>query len=172
MCQKKNLFYIYLIMRGGGSCVVSADKRFGNIIVQLDKVITITENMEAPVAFVDYLENASKSIKKIKEGKMGTRLDMNLNKLNGLKPVTKMDYSSECEGEFYVPFGTQPWSCFPGWEIYMHNEGHIVQTQWGQGTGYNDLVPFSCGTGKAPAGCVATAMAQALSVIQRPVSYN
>ena len=47
---------------------------------------------------------------------------------------------------------------------YTVTIGPLLDTLWGQGCGYNEQVPHSCGgeCGKAPTGCVATAMAQIL----------
>lgn len=54
--------------------------------------------------------------------------------------------------------------------------GPLLQTLWGQGTGYNDLVNdgnLNCGgNGNAPTGCVATAVAQVMRFHQHPSRYN
>ncbi|MGG5507244.1 MULTISPECIES: C10 family peptidase [unclassified Myroides] len=51
----------------------------------------------------------------------------------------------------------------------------LLQTQWGQGKGYNNFSPeFNCSGEwkKAPAGCVATAIAQVMKYHEFPSSYN
>ena len=51
--------------------------------------------------------------------------------------------------------------------------GPLLQTRWGQGHGYNELVRFeNCDEGTSPTGCVATAMAQVMRYHQHPNSYN
>lgn|GEM_PF-872979 len=51
--------------------------------------------------------------------------------------------------------------------------GPLLQTRWGQGHGYNELVRFNnCASGTSPTGCVATAMAQVMRYHQHPNSYN
>ena len=60
--------------------------------------------------------------------------------------------------------------------MVFYNVGSLVQSIWGQGTGYNDLVPFgSCSSysnGHYPTGCVATAVAQIMKYHEYPSSYN
>lgn len=58
-----------------------------------------------------------------------------------------------------------------------HNQvGPLLQTIWGQGVGYNNLAPnMSCSdysNGRAPTGCVATAVAQVMRYHQHPSNYN
>lgn len=54
--------------------------------------------------------------------------------------------------------------------------GPYLTTNWGQGNGYNDQVPFmSCASptnGHAPTGCVATATAQIMRYWQHPTTYS
>lgn len=54
--------------------------------------------------------------------------------------------------------------------------GPILQTTWGQGEGYNNLVPKTgCntyGNGRAPTGCIATAMSQVIRYYRFPTNYN
>lgn len=53
--------------------------------------------------------------------------------------------------------------------------GPLLQTRWGQGVGYNNLAPhMGCGysNGRAPTGCVATAMAQVMKYWEYPNNYN
>ncbi|MCP4457112.1 MAG: hypothetical protein GY816_03645 [Cytophagales bacterium] len=53
--------------------------------------------------------------------------------------------------------------------------GPLLTTVWGQWGGYNDLAPdLSCNNadGRAPTGCVATAMAQIMNYHEFPISYN
>ncbi|KIA98809.1 hypothetical protein OA93_07945 [Flavobacterium sp. KMS] len=54
-------------------------------------------------------------------------------------------------------------------------KGPLLKTTWDQSWGYNDLVPYNCPNnagGKAPTGCVATAMAQVLYFFKKPNTYN
>ena len=58
----------------------------------------------------------------------------------------------------------------------MTSVGPLIATNWGQGCGYNDLVPdigcSYCGN-RPPTGCVATAMAQVIAYWQYPTgTYN
>lgn len=47
-----------------------------------------------------------------------------------------------------------------------------VPVRWGQGAPYNNKVPYVCGNSKAPAGCVAVAIAQIMAYWKYPSSYN
>jgi hypothetical protein len=55
-------------------------------------------------------------------------------------------------------------------------KGPLLTTTWDQwGNGFNDLIPLDCifnPGGKAPTGCVATAMAQVMRYYQKPNTYN
>lgn len=51
-------------------------------------------------------------------------------------------------------------------------ENFIVPVTWGQGYPYNKDVPYQCGSGKAPAGCVAVAIAQIMAYHKYPSSYD
>lgn len=49
--------------------------------------------------------------------------------------------------------------------------GPLLNTKWGQGFGYNEFTPLmDCG--RAPTGCVATAVAQVMKFHEHPTSYN
>jgi uncharacterized lipoprotein NlpE involved in copper resistance len=53
--------------------------------------------------------------------------------------------------------------------------GPLLSTTWGQWTGYNNFVPLTgCNSsnGRAPAGCVATAMAQIMKYYEHPNDYD
>lgn len=60
-----------------------------------------------------------------------------------------------------------------GGSVIYGQTGPLLQTRWGQGHGYNELVRFNnCANGITPTGCVATAMAQVMRYHQYPNSYN
>jgi len=54
----------------------------------------------------------------------------------------------------------------------FEQKGPLLKTKWGQRYGYNELVPKNCSGEKAPAGCVAIAMAQIMKYYRYPSSYN
>lgn len=184
----------------GGASIVSSDKRFGEVLVYLDKNVNFKAGMNAPEAFINYLENASKTIIGIKENTikqsenfllsrkkeqtlLESRKKQLLSSTTSLPNKTMGTWEQECQYQDWpyglflpgVPFGNNlpNWTCETLLDYYVVNNGPLLQTEWDQvGSGYNDLVPFACGTGKAPTGCVATAMAQALSFSKYPTSYN
>lgn len=60
----------------------------------------------------------------------------------------------------------------PGGSTYEQT-GALLQTRWGQGFGYNELVRFkNCTTGTTPTGCVATALGQIMRYHEYPNNYN
>lgn len=64
---------------------------------------------------------------------------------------------------------------YSDYRIYAANvnvRSFRVPVKWGQGYPYNKNVPYNCGSGKAPAGCVAIAMAQIMSYHKKPSNYN
>jgi hypothetical protein len=62
-----------------------------------------------------------------------------------------------------------------GCEDQYTTVGPLLTTTWGQGRGYNNFVPLTgCNSsnGRAPAGCVATAMAQIMKYYEHPNNYD
>ncbi len=60
-----------------------------------------------------------------------------------------------------------------GCENTYVTKGPLLQSKWGQGSGYNDNVRFkNCTTGTSPTGCVVTAMAQIMKYHESPTFFN
>jgi hypothetical protein len=55
---------------------------------------------------------------------------------------------------------------------HIANRDFRVPVNWGQNDPYNKDVPYQCGAGKAPAGCVAVAIAQIMAYHKYPSNYN
>ncbi|MGB4773644.1 MAG: C10 family peptidase, partial [Daejeonella sp.] len=176
---------LYIInFEGGGASVVSSDRRFGGVIIQLDTNTTIENGMEVPEGFILFMQHAAKYIKAIKEGNIVREGNNDIPATNTVQTSKNSNspdknkiagtWESECAYDFpdlFGPFGNGP-TCDVTYNCYYINTGPLLQTAWGQWTGYNDLVPLNCGIGKAPTGCVATAMAQVMAMYQFPYTYN
>lgn len=67
----------------------------------------------------------------------------------------------------------------PDWCVDNYiQKGPFISTEWSQWSGYNNLInsgncaPNYYNSGKAPTGCIATAMAQIMKYLNKPNSYN
>ena len=69
-----------------------------------------------------------------------------------------------------------PNSADQGCESIYEVVGPLLQTQWHQGAGFNDLLPYlgcpKTGNGRVATGCVATAMAQIMKFHRFPNTYD
>ena len=56
--------------------------------------------------------------------------------------------------------------------VVIEGNGPLLTTKWGQYAPFNNLVPYSCSTGKAPAGSIAIALGQVLKYYSYGNNYN
>lgn len=159
----KKIFYIYN-NPDGGFILLSADKRVYPIIAHSDKGFFSNKIEDLPDALhlwlenlKYYFENIIYSNNQITDDVMKSWDIKVINKiLSPTEFVEKNNYNGDCEAEFKI---VEP----------------LMKTEWGQGLGYNEYSPFmNCENinGKAPSGCVATAMAQVMRYHEYPLSYN
>jgi len=165
----ENAFYV-INYKECGFIIIAADNRITPVLAfsETDKFETdftkspepVIEWMKAEKVQVQYVIDhnlgQSKNIA-LEWGKVTTE-DNATTKTKSLKSITgRVDDPVICSDEYVA-------------------KGPLMVTKWDQwGYGFNDLIPFDCSSnpgGKAPAGCVAIAMAQVMRYFQKPNTYN
>jgi len=150
-----NAFYVFNYNEGGFS-IVSADDRVSPVLAYCDEGVFSTNINEIPEPVQSWMEEEKEISQAVKiENSIQTpeiKLDWD-SALNKLPPPIDPNW---CTGNFY-------------------QKGPLLTTAWDQGYSYNNLIPMDCPNssgGKAPTGCVATAMAQIMKYWHKPNSYN
>lgn len=155
---------LYLInYKGGGFTIIPADNRINPILAYSDtkKMPTNMEEslpggleiwLKLYLANVDSLRNEKR--------KSNNKIHSGWEILLSSEQTTFMknpDPDPPCEDEVY-------------------ETGPLLQTEWGQGDGYNNSLAYNnCSTtvnGKVLTGCVATALAQVMRYHEYPTNYN
>ena len=141
----KNAFYA-INYEEGGFTVVSADDRVSPILAFSEEGKFSNNIDEIPDPVVSWIEEERESIKDIK--------DSNLTQLPEI----------HLEWDYLLTTSGNPNLC----ETLFLQKGPLLQTEWGQGEGFNNLIPYPCasGNGHVPAGCVPVAMAQVMKYYQ------
>ncbi len=169
--ENGNVVYYIVNYKEKGFVILSADNRANPILAYSDNGKFSLNEKAYPNGLVEWLVNRKDyivNIRKNNNSKSSTsnisgNLSVASNKqlLNITKPSNQVlrapDDSNNCKNEY-------------------EQVGPLLQTIWGQGTTYNDLIPLTGCTnynnGHAPTGCVATAMAQVMKYYQYPKTYN
>lgn len=154
-----NAFYVFNYNEGGFS-IISADDRINPVLAYCDEGNFSTNIDEVPEPVQSWMEEEKEMSQMVKVENLEQIPEIKLdwdNALNKLPPVN--DPSDWCVNTFY-------------------QKGPLLTTAWGQWSSYNNLVnsgnctPNWYNAGKAPTGCVATAMAQIMKYWHKPNSYN
>jgi hypothetical protein len=166
----KTSYYI-INYEENGFIIISADKRVNPILAFSESGGFPLNLTEYPNGLVDWLVKTKDYIvdvrkKKTKQSKNMT-LAWSLTRIQSF--INSNETSSSTTKREEMP---DPDDCVNTREIV----GPLLQTAWAQGSGYNNLVPHSgCSNyanGRAPTGCVATAMSQIIRYHQYPNNYN
>ncbi|EOG6905648.1 C10 family peptidase [Flavobacterium psychrophilum] len=150
-----NAFYVFNYNEGGFS-IVSADDRVSPVLAYCDEGAFSTNINEIPEPVQSWMEEEKEISQTVKiENSIQTheiKLDWD-SALNKLPPPKDPNW---CTDNFY-------------------QKGPLLTTTWDQGSTYNNLTPMVCPNssgGRAPTGCIATAMAQIMKYWHKPNSYN
>jgi hypothetical protein len=152
-----NAFYVFNYNEGGFS-IVSADDRISPVLAYSDEGVFSTNITEVPEPVQSWMEEEKEIVQNVK--------DEQLIQLPGVK----LEWDSAL-GKLPPPIDT---SCD---DVFVQKGPHLT-TNWDQWATYNNLVnssncsPNGYNSGKAPTGCVATAMAQIMKFWHKPNSYN
>lgn len=151
--DNENAFYT-INYKEGGFVVVSADNRVSPILAFSDEGKFSDDIDEIPDPVVSWMEIEKESIEYLKESALPQKYEIKL------------------EWDYLLTITGNPNLC----ENLIIQKGPLLQTKWGQGIGYNNLIPYPCSNvgygGHAATGCVATAMAQVMKFHQKPNYYN
>ena len=157
------VFYV-INYENGGFIVISADKRINPIMAFSETGTFSLDEGGVPVGIVDWLWDSKE---KVKEARTSKTVDQKM--LQTWEPcaMQKVIYPED------DPCGDDPGN--GGCQDTHYEKGPLLTTAWGQGYGYNNLLPnLSCNNanGRAVTGCVATAMAQVMKYHEYPANYN
>ncbi len=154
----KTVYYI-INYENKGFVIVSADDRAQPVLAYSDKSSFPLEASQYPEGLVGWLNGTKNTIKNIR-----------ISKIERTEEVTKMWSSSYIEKVPIDDDGPGGGGC----EDQFVSVGPLLTTNWGQQGVYNDMAPnLGCGgDGRAPTGCVATAMSQVMRFHQFPNNYN
>ncbi|MEK7720033.1 MAG: C10 family peptidase [Bacteroidota bacterium] len=151
----------------GGFVVLSADKRAMPILAYSSNGSFPNIDTDIPFGLMDWIEYAKSYVKKTKKAKkQPTSSDLTM--WNACVMQASVSYIANVISPI-DSCGVTP--CQDQYETV----GPLLQTQWSQGCGYNNLMPYCNDPGycnKAPTGCVATAMAQVMKYHNYPTNYN
>ncbi|HBH24194.1 MAG TPA: hypothetical protein DDY13_12320 [Cytophagales bacterium] len=161
-----NPSYYIVNYKDDGFIMISADNRINPI-----RAYSLTEKFpmeseELPSGLVGWLAESSDMISEIRvlDEEQTQSVAKAWNPCEIQKTIRRIDPDDDCGGNG------------GGCENQYTTIGPLLQTTWGQGTGYNNLVPHTgCSNysnGRAPTGCVATAMAQIMKFHEFPNNYN
>jgi hypothetical protein len=161
----ENIAFYVINYEQGGFVIIAADNRISPILAYSEKGAFPTESSKTipPVAY--WMENieaqVQNTITKDLVQNEHTKLEWDALTTNNTTIVNSSSTSKN---------PTPPPTECPDINLI---KGPLLTSTWGQGDGYNNLVPFDCSFGsKAPTGCVATAMAQVMRFFHKANTYN
>jgi hypothetical protein len=177
---------MYIInYENNGFVIISGDNRISPILAYSDNNSFPTEGSDLPEGIITWMKTIDQTVKKIRNEKKEQSKDLkklwlNSNRVNVL-------YSSKTSGiltktgKGRIPSAADYYiegDCNNGDNMttVQLSVGQLLQTEWGQGVGYNDLLDnkgcASVLNGRPYTGCVATAVAQVMRYHEYPATYN
>ncbi|MEO8240242.1 MAG: C10 family peptidase [Flavobacterium sp.] len=177
---------MYIInYENNGFVIVSGDNRVSPILAYSDKNSFPTETSDLPEGLITWMKYMDQSLKEIRTEKKAQSADLkkvwlssnHVNILYSSNSSRLTTNTNKGRVPSYTDY-TYEGDCNNGdaRTTVTYNVGPLIQTQWGQGEGYNDLIPaMSCTTtsnGRPYTGCVATAVAQVMKYHEYPSTYN
>lgn len=162
----KPTYYIVNYTNNSGFVIIAADKRVNSVLAFSTESGFKLDNENMPGGLLEWMQETDSYITEVRESNVQspaiTTRSMMCNALSSVKLRAAndgacFDYNgSNCPPEYQKTETVLP----------------LLKTEWHQMKGFNDLVPKECGSGKAPAGCVAIAMAQVMYYHKYPSFYN
>jgi streptopain len=166
----KNKTALYLInYKKGGFVIVPADKRESPILAYSEiNSLPTSKDQQVPAGFAFWTNQKVKKISALRSAKSKNQsIPMHFGWEGVLS--TKKGAPSPDPSIIYPPDD-------PPCESWRKQVGPLVQTNWGQADGYNNLAPdYGCDypfNGRAFSGCVATAIAQIMRYHEYPQWYE
>ncbi|MBP4137277.1 C10 family peptidase [Flavobacterium geliluteum] len=176
---------MYIInYENNGFVIISGDNRISPILAYSDNNSFPTESSDMPEGIITWMKTIDQTVKKIRKDKKEQSKDLkklwlSSNHVNVLyrsntSVVTKTSKGRAPSSADYITEG----DCNNGDNMttLQLSIGQLLQTEWGQGVGYNDLLDTKgCAAalnGRPYTGCVATAVAQVMRYHEYPANYN
>lgn len=160
--ENGEIVYYIINYKNNGFIILSADRRINPVLAFSESSNFPMDLALYPDGIVDWLENTKNCIR-----------DIRLKKVSQTSELKEAWQPSSIQ---QVLNNNEPIEEFPPNDGDCQNEikivGPLLTTSWNQVNGYNALVPLECGNEKAPAGCVAIAMAQVMKYHRFPNTYN
>jgi hypothetical protein len=167
--SSQSLKDVYVVAgEGPGFALVSADTRLPGVLAYTQS--GVVADLDSAWGWSVLLAQIGQYIEQYKTNTLGAQavdLQPLLSKINNRNPVVSSETNAQCGPEWSVMtyLDKQPWSPIA--------EFKTLETQWGQWSPFNDNAPQVCdATGRncrnAPAGCIATALAQLMAHWQFP----
>lgn len=152
----------------GGFVIFSADNRAKPILAYSESSNFPLDIETYPTVLLDWLTFSKEYIQNIrKEGKEQTEAQAQQLVPCEMASTMLVEPGDDCGGGGGGGGG--------GCQNEYEEVGPLIQTEWGQGCGYNNLTPV-CNNpsycNRTPTGCVATAMAQVMRYHSYPATYN
>lgn len=152
----------------GGFAIISADNRINPVLAYSDENSFPTDAKAYPGGLTDWLHQMDDNIKDIRASNKKQSSDMKKLWDNHLKDNLSIDSkTTRTLGPDDCTYNGQMFT-----EIVTKNLNTATWNQWG--AGYNNLITTICASnpgGRAPTGCVATAMAIVMKYHAYPASY-
>ncbi len=173
--SSKNTEMYLFNYEGGGWMIVSADKRVGEVLAYSDTgSFQLDENK--PDGLIDWLQDYSNTVSYVRN--KGLTMDE-------VRELT-VEVSTRASNSRNIELGKKGKIAQAGYQGGYYNcqyedeilprtiykTPQLMNTKWGQGKPYNNNVPVSCTFDRAPAGCVAIAMAQIMTYNKKPTRFN
>ncbi len=161
---KNPAYYIFNYEDNAGFSVISADFRAMPILAYSSNgnFTNLNDTINSGLAtylqeYFDYIVSVRDTVKTIP---IEIASMWNTAAAKAIGPIDPCDIEPDlpCNNDDPFVSTTQTW-------------GPLLQTEWNQGTGYNDQIDIINGC-RPPTGCVATAMAQIMRYWQHPSSFN
>ena len=157
--------YYIINYKDGGFVIISADNRVSPILAFSESgKFSLDFEKQYPGGLVDWLIDTKDFIKKVRD----SNSEQTKRVAHAWQP-SEIRYTINPN----IERGFDTDSCIEVKAVVKP----LLKTTWGEGSGYNDLVPKTdcdnfTGNNRAPAGSVATAMAQIMKYYQFPNTYN
>lgn len=156
---------------GGGFVILSADKRAMPILAYSENGEFAFDENQLPDGLKDWITYSKSYISGIR--KTNRKQTEGEAKMWSVKFLTKAVAALDGQP---MPIDDDPDDPInPSCQDIYTTVGPLLQTKWGQGCGYNNLLGYCSDVtycNRMPTGCVATAMAQVMRYHRYPATYN
>lgn len=147
------VIHVFNFEKEKGFAIMAGDDRMPSVLGYSNQGNLKTSNPLDNPGFISFLNN------------LDQLMDLPDNELIH-QGVGLMTYRSDFIGKGEYTFSYGPW------ENYLYNESGNCLTKWGQGIPFNNDCPLTSDGKHCLTGCVATAVAQLMSIYKHPKTYK